>query len=263
MEMCTNCGNALTVNGKFCGHCGTAVSAAAGHTTVVLDNPTDVAGGAATQDGAQAVIDKQVAEQQDEITRAARRMNTAVETQAVVYVVDVSGSTSEEATNGQTKLEAEGRAVKLSMRALLESAPGSHVAVIAFNNRANIKLGMTPVQEALPQLGDILQDLEPGGGTSFNSALKLAPEVFQQEKSGMKKKMIFLSDGLNGDIFSLAHKPLHEMGVEVETIGFAKSPSEVGERALREMASTRDGQKLYHFAGDPGVLNDAMETSIH
>jgi hypothetical protein len=246
----------------FCGSCGHPANG--GETTVVdVGGATQVGSASLTRAEADSLIDQQVAERREDLAMSARRLTNAIEPQAIVVCIDTSSSTSEPAANNLTRLEAECLAIKGMAREGAEAAPSSQICSVDFNGDARIDLPWTPLGGAMPKLREVLLKLKSEGGTKFNPPLKLAYEMFKQAPQGLKPKLLFLSDGWNQDFLSLKFGPLHAMGVEVETLGFAEKPSDVNESALKQIATERDGDKLYRFAGDPSVLVKAVLTSLH
>lgn len=107
----------------------------------------------------------------------------------VVFVLDVSGSMSEEG-----KIEKARRALEYGIRGL---NPADRFNVIAFSGDTRLmETGLIAASEAGRRRGvDFVSNLRPAGGTNINDALVQAMEQFPRE-STRPRLLVFLTDGL-------------------------------------------------------------------
>jgi Ca-activated chloride channel homolog len=108
----------------------------------------------------------------------------------VVFVVDVSGSMSED-----DKMEQARRALLYGVRGL---RPGDRFNVIAFSGDVRrMENGLIAADAAGRRRGvDFVGTLRPRGGTNINDALIAAMEQFPRQGSTRPRMVVFLTDGL-------------------------------------------------------------------
>ena len=112
-------------------------------------------------------------------------------------------------------------------------------------------------------LYETIDNVEPKGGTDIYVGLKEAIDTVLNGSSGVKKCVVFLSDGTSD-----ADESYHELknfseevdraknaGIEIWTVGFPVDP--VGEVNLKEIANTTGGE--YHPANNFNVENVFLE----
>jgi len=110
------------------------------------------------------------------------------------------------------------------------------------------------------------------GGTNLAAGLGIASDLLGeshpafdrwlgQEQGGTLLRVIAYSDGhdQNGRAGRRLANRLKNQGVLVETFGIAPSPSQVGERFLRRVATTDEAGCHYRFLGDADTVRDAFE----
>jgi hypothetical protein len=165
----------------------------------------------------------------------------------VVYLIDDSYSTSDQCEPGSTKLDVEKEAVILGLTRLARTSPEDQVAVIRFNHRASQLSGFVNVEQGFKKITAAIQGLSSDGNTSFVNALKAALQLMDQGPTTPGDRIIMLTDGHGGCAEWVADK-IKAKGIRIETLGFAKSPSEVGEANLKGIASVENGKPLYEYS---------------
>ncbi|MCS6777196.1 MAG: VWA domain-containing protein [Chloroherpetonaceae bacterium] len=111
---------------------------------------------------------------------------------AVATAIDRSGSMAE--GSPRSKLELAREAAVRTVRAL---KPGDAIAVITFEDTAEVRVPLTPVEKA-DQIVAEIQKITIGGGTSVYSGVRLAYETIRGARAPIKH-LIILTDGMSQD----------------------------------------------------------------
>jgi len=113
------------------------------------------------------------------------------DSKVVALVIDVSGSMSGDAGNGETKLDVAKEAAKNLVDAVLGS-PGSGdlVALLEFSTDATI---LSPLTDDADRLKSIIDAMEPKDATNFGGALAEAVRAVGVQPG--KRAVVFLTDG--------------------------------------------------------------------
>jgi LPXTG-motif cell wall-anchored protein len=173
----------------------------------------------------------------------------------VVYVIDVSGSTSsgaatsgagdcngDGAVNSDDDINRNGRpgqvidceiAGVLALNNALKARPGAEVGAVAFASTARA-LDVNPGAgqqdfttpgadndaDGVPDLETVVRALDAGGGTNFDAALSSMNQVFSGQPASQKRVGVFLSDGA-GRLTTGSGSPLADAvnaGIVVNTV---------------------------------------------
>lgn len=170
-----------------------------------------------------------------------------------VFDVDRSGSMSWLYSDNVTKQEAACRA-NISMVLNKERIdPYDEIALVTFQSKAKIVLGMSPIKTCKRQIISAIQSLEPDGGTDINAGLKAARDVFDWSRHDVVRRIVLLTDGQGGDPLATADD-LKSRGVVIDVVGVGRSPSGVDEKLLKKVASVIEGERRYRFIKDQQTL---------
>lgn len=173
--------------------------------------------------------------------------------EAIVVVVDRSGSMRDGFGGGKRKYEAAKDAVQSFLTRQSQIDPADAVAIVAFDDRAETVAGFAPVGEHKHALAAAIDDIRTGGGTDFTAALTEAERLLSSTEGSTPGRIVFLSDGHAADPAAVRQR-LHQRRVQIDVTGIGASPSDVNEDVLRKIASTIDGRTHYQFIADAGTL---------
>lgn len=171
-------------------------------------------------------------------------------------VVDVSGS-MESRDYPPTRLDGGILAAAEYVEARAEQCPGDRVAVISFNDAAQVVLPLTSITKKETIIRAIRR-LSAGGGTDIAKGLRAAAGIFGgQQPSNRQRHVILLTDGQGGNPIRIAGRSKRGYGVVIDVVGIGGSPSEVNESLLRKVATTDpDGFCHYRYIRDPETLSE-------
>ncbi|WP_051366581.1 vWA domain-containing protein [Hamadaea tsunoensis] len=189
------------------------------------------------------------AHHEDEVDRV-RLMRVGLQTRAdtggtrpdvaLTFVIDVSGSMSETG-----KLDLVQDALHYLARQL---RPTDSVALVTFNDRATVRLNMTPVSR-LEDLDKGIDSLHAGGSTNLESGLTTGYEVARDGfRPQASNRVIVLSDGLAnvGDTEAdpILRKVRAEADKEITLLGVGVG-SDYGDSLMERLADKGDGFVVY------------------
>lgn len=159
---------------------------------------------------------------------------------ALTFVIDTSGSMAE---TGRLDLVQD--ALHYLVRQL---RPTDSVALVTFNDRARIGIGMTSVRE-LEDLDHAIDKLTPGGSTNLEAGLITGYQVARDGfRSGSTNRVILLSDGLanvgNTEADPILRRVRAEADKEISLLGVGVG-SDYGDSLMERLADKGDGYVLY------------------
>lgn len=210
-----------------------------------------------------------------QITRFAQPL--ALFTSAVIYEVfclDDSGSMEEIGfEKGRKKLDTVLDALIEYLAVKLDKRPQDRIALVAYSGQATILCPFLCVGTQFALLVDAVHGMIdlPHGSTELGKALYQALDLFDNAEcheaelidglvEGIGKRCLVYSDGHDGDqarALQLAHQ-LKQQGVMIETLGIAKTRTEVAEDFLQQVATTDHNGTHYRFLGDPTSVYDTF-----
>jgi von Willebrand factor type A domain/Trypsin-like peptidase domain len=172
----------------------------------------------------------------------------------MMIVFDRSGSMSDDAGTGRTKIEEARDAASLFIQ-LVQSDGANQIGLVSFSTAASNPVDFTlqPVNTAsklaltgpAPFSGGIVGGLSPGGATSIGAGLEAARNQMPAQV-GNEPSILLLTDGLQNtppliaDITGLG-------GIDISAIGFGAASSLDG-ALLTQLSETHNG--IYMRAGD-------------
>jgi Ca-activated chloride channel family protein len=159
---------------------------------------------------------------------------------ALTFVIDTSGSMAE---TGRLDLVQD--ALHYLVRQL---RPTDAVALVTFNDRAHIGIGMTSVRE-LENLDHAIDKLTPGGSTNLEAGLITGYQVARDGfRSGSTNRVILLSDGLAnvGDTEAdpILRRVRAEADKQISLLGVGVG-SDYGDSLMERLADKGDGYAIY------------------
>jgi Ca-activated chloride channel family protein len=159
---------------------------------------------------------------------------------ALTFVIDTSGSMAEPG-----RLDLVQDALHYLVRQL---RPTDAVALVTFNDRARIGIGMTSVRE-LESLDGAINRLTPGGSTNLESGLVTGYQVARDGfRSGATNRVILLSDGLanvgNTEADPILRRVRAEADKQISLLGVGVG-SQYGDSLMERLADKGDGYVLY------------------
>jgi Mg-chelatase subunit ChlD len=163
---------------------------------------------------------------------------------------DVSGSMSEN-DYPPNRLAGAIEAAAEYGKARAEQSPDDRIAVVTFNETAQIVLPLTHILEKQKILSAICQ-LKAGGGTDIAEGLKAAMRVFDMQPLAHRlRQAILLTDGDGGNPLPKATILKAQYGAVIDVAGIGGTPEAVRESLLREVATTDpDGFNHYRLIKD-------------
>lgn len=171
--------------------------------------------------------------------------------QAVVVVLDDSGSMGESMPGGPQKM----KAAKQALLAVLDDLPDdAEVGVYALNSRGREGSWIVPFGPADPaQYRPQIEAIRDGGGTPLGAALKEAAERLMEKRRQQvygTYRLLVVTDGEATDQYQLDRylPDLRGRGLLLDVIGVAMD----GEHSLASAANT------YRRADDPASLQQAL-----
>ncbi len=207
----------------------------------------------------------------------------------VVYVVDVSGSTSstgndvngdgvidsQDDVNGDgrigTVLDAEIAGI-IALNNSLGNPTNVEVGIVKFNSGAQIldvsaaqgQQDFTTPQADLDGNGvndieEALKNLRSGGGTNFNSALSAMNSAFGNLNSSVLGVSFFLSDGFGSAPSTATIGTTNQLGVKVNTFAVGRGADSSPTGTLAKIASDTGGS--FTVVTDPSGLSSALPTT--
>jgi Ca-activated chloride channel family protein len=170
---------------------------------------------------------------------------------ALTFVIDTSGSMAEPG-----RLDLVQDALHYLVRQL---RPSDSVALVTFNDRARIGIGMTSVRE-LEDLDSAINKLTPGGSTNLEAGLITGYQVARDGfRSGSTNRVILLSDGLanvgNTEADPILRRVRAEADKEISLLGVGVG-SDYGDSLMERLADKGDGYVLY--VADRAQARDAF-----
>lgn len=159
---------------------------------------------------------------------------------ALTFVIDTSGSMAEPG-----RLDLVQDALHYLVRQL---RPSDAVALVTFNDRARIGIGMTSVSE-LENLDRAIDKLTPGGSTNLESGLITGYQVARDGfRGGATNRVILLSDGLanvgNTEADPILRRVRAEADKQISLLGVGVG-SDYGDSLMERLADKGDGYVLY------------------
>jgi len=159
---------------------------------------------------------------------------------ALTFVIDVSGSMAEVG-----RLDLVQDALHYLVRQL---RPTDSVALVTFNERAKVVLGMTRVSQ-LEDLDHAIDTLRAGGSTNLESGLVTGYQVARDGfRQGRSNRVILLSDGLanvgNTEAEPILRKVKAEAEKEISLLGVGVG-SDYGDSLMEKLADQGDGFAVY------------------
>jgi Mg-chelatase subunit ChlD len=180
-------------------------------------------------------------------------------TMAVMYVLLIDRSGSMGTPCGRTnRLVAAQNATIAMLDARQERGVEDQVAVIAFDDDAELVLPFTPCKENRGLIDESIRAIGVAGGTDLNAAFATAMRILPPNE---RVHMIMLTDGHGGDPTKVA-AALKGRGVVIETIGVGESHDEVNETILKRTASVLDRKVLYRFLTDADEMVTYFRTEV-
>lgn len=170
---------------------------------------------------------------------------------ALTFVIDTSGSMAEP---GRLDL------VQDSLHYLVRQLrPTDSVALVTFNDRARIGIGMTPVRE-LENLDHAIDKLTPGGSTNLEAGLITGYQVARDGfRTGATNRVIVLSDGLanvgNTEADPILRRVRAEADKQISLLGVGVG-SDYGDELMERLADKGDGYTIY--VADKAQARDAF-----
>jgi len=192
-----------------------------------------------------------------QLSKSAAEVVVGLGVELFIFIIDRSWSMDEACGRGNRLKAAQEAAVGL-LRARRESGANDQVAVIAFNDSAQVVLPPVRCQDQFKRIERALRSLHPRGGTDLQAPLMLAEQYLS---SDCPIHIVVLTDGHGGNPLRIA-KSLRDRGAIIETVGVGNSPSEVDEAVLQKMASVLNGQVLYRFLSDFDSLVQYFRTDV-
>lgn len=166
-------------------------------------------------------------------------------TEALVFVLDVSGSMTEPDI-APYRLAAAQRATLACARVKAERFPGDRVAVVSFNLRAWVVLPWTDAVGGRDEVNRAVWALAPHGGTDIAAGLRAAGSLFANAGTDCQGRIVLLTDGHGGEPIPVA-AGLKTRGIVIDVVGVGGDPRAVNEGGLRQVASTVRGDNRYRF----------------
>jgi Mg-chelatase subunit ChlD len=133
-----------------------------------------------------------------------------------------------------------------------------YVAVIAFDDSAEVVLPFTRCRGNRPHIDQAIRAITVGGGTDLKVALLKAESILPNTG---RVHIVMLTDGCGGNPVRVAER-LKQRGVLIETIGVANTRDEVNEDILRRTASVLHGKVLYRFITEANELATYFRTEV-
>jgi Ca-activated chloride channel homolog len=155
-------------------------------------------------------------------------------------VIDTSGSMAEPG-----RLDLVQDALHYLVRQL---RPTDAVALVTFNDRAKISIGMTPVRE-LENLDHAIDKLSPGGSTNLEAGLVKGYQVARDGfRPAATNRVVLLSDGLanvgNTQADPILKRVRAEADKEISLLGVGVG-SDYGDSLMERLADKGDGYVIY------------------
>jgi uncharacterized protein YegL len=249
---CPKCISLNPPGAIYCQNCGTTLSATLNQgRTIVAPQPVNMPYQLSSQ---QVKTIVQSITQRVGNTPTPPSLSTPIaQTEHTVFVIDVSGSMSEQYDESHTKLEAAKRANVTMVLNKAQIDPRDEIGIVAFEDMARVMMRICPIGINKRQILDAIQSLTISGGTDINEGLKTARDLFDWAKTDVVRRIVLLTDGHGGYPIKTAHE-LREKGVVIDVIGVGDNPSNVDEKLLKKVASTIQGELRYRFIKDQHTL---------
>ena len=252
-QICKKCSTSNLSNARFCQGCGNALAATsvggrtivlppAGMAMTVADEKTIVQMARRTFGNATAAVDGFTMARGDPGQR-----------EQTVIVLDRSGSMAENYEQGVSKMQAAIIAAVNFIENKGRFDAEDHIAIVAFNEKAEVLQEFLPIRTYRQKMIQILQSLEPDDGTDINEGLVVAKDLFDWNQRRIVRRIVLLTDGHGGDPLDTA-ADLKSRGVVLDIVGIGKTPSTVDEELLKKVASVIGGQLRYRFVKDSRTL---------
>lgn len=177
--------------------------------------------------------------------------------ETLIFMTDHSGSMSDPCGR-RNRLGAAQEAMIALLDARLACQIKDTVAVICFDDTAQLALPFTPCEKHLDKIRSAIRSITIAGGTDLAAPLVLANKILRNQTN---VHIILLSDGHGGSPIREARK-LKDRGAVIETIGVGNEPSEVDEVSMRAIASVLNGKVLYRFIRDADEMTTYFRTEI-
>lgn len=108
---------------------------------------------------------------------------------SIAVVLDHSGSMS------GIKLQEAKKALQLMVERMQND---DHIAVIIYDDQAEVRLPLTRVGDVRGRIGSIIASINEGGGTNIPAGLELGLQSLTGSPSNAAKRLVLFSDGLDG-----------------------------------------------------------------
>lgn len=156
---------------------------------------------------------------------------------AFTLVVDRSGSMS------GTPLE---YAKKACLTALKNLRPEDRLAVVQFNNNAQVVIPLQPVGTSRAGLQATIEGIQSAGSTNLTAGWMLGRDELKKAAAGTRRRLLLLTDGqLNagitepGQVEQIVAGGLEKDGVRTATLGFG---NQYDDTLLRSLAKRSNGE---------------------
>jgi Mg-chelatase subunit ChlD len=177
-------------------------------------------------------VEKVVAQE----TEAEFREALQVAGPAVVIVLDVSGSMADTIPGG-VKIDA----AKSAVKRFLDNLPDNvSVGLIAFDDKIR---AVVPISSKKARLVEVLEKLEPGGGTMYTYPLRVALSMLKPYRAfNASSTVVFISDGLPADngLYDGLLSEMRKLNVSVHTV-YIGPGGDAGAAEMKRVASLTGG----------------------
>lgn len=173
-----------------------------------------------------------------------------------IKVFDVSGSMGS-SDYPPTRLDGGILAAIEYINARVEQCPDDRIAVVSFNDAAQLVLPPTPITHR-DTIIRAIRRLTAAGGTDIAEGLRAAIDIFDNEpESNHLRHVNLLTDGQGGKPLKIASKLKEQYDAVIDVVGIGGSPCDVNEFLLRKLATTDpDGFCHYRYIKDPETLSE-------
>lgn len=171
-----------------------------------------------------------------------------------IYLLDVSLSMSTLCEPESSRLQTAQDALIAATGVVARSEPNSQVTIVTFNQNATTLFQAQTLSSAYTQLVGAVRTTKPDGNTKISAALDHAESLITKPA---RTQLVLMTDGHGGNAVPAAER-LKASGVQIGTIGFARTPDEVDEAMLQRCASNVDGRVLYEFANNRRSLSSSF-----
>lgn len=170
-------------------------------------------------------------------------------------VLDISNSMRETDFPPSRLGAAKEAALKL-VNERVATGSASRICIVGFETRSVLACALVPCSD-VAALTSAIHSLGLGRDTNITAGLEMAEALLKQILAGTDTEVVVLSDGIHnvGPTPHDAAERLKAKGCIIRTVGIAGSPKVVGEKMLKQVASTDAyGNPRYRFIGDKDGL---------